>query len=297
VKPVKQSDLLDAITLALGHPPEEKIPVITRYTIQETRGRLTILLAEDNIVNQRLAVKILEKRGHRVVVASNGKEAIEKLEGERLDLVLMDVQMPEMDGLEATKAIRNSESGIRNIPIVAMTAHAMKGDRERCLAAGMDDYVSKPINAEELFNVIEKLADTLRAKGKNGEKMVPASKDNAPVAKDIFDLPKTLEVVDGDKDFFQEIVNLFLENLPDSIAQIREAIAKGDSNALNEAAHSLKGSVGNFGAKRAFEAAYRLELMGREGKLSEVDAALSELEKELADLEAAMKKALSGDET
>jgi len=295
VKPVKQSELFDAILMALGHPPEGRIPVITRYSIQEARRRLNILLAEDNVVNQRLAAKILEKRGHRVVVASNGKEAIEKLEGERFDLVLMDVQMPEMDGLEATRQIRNAEFGMGNIPIVAMTAHAMKEDRERCLAAGMDDYLSKPVNAEELFTVIEKLADTLRAKENKGEKMVPASKDNVPIAKDIFDLPKTLEVVDGDKDFFKEIVGLFLENLPDSIAQIREAIANSDSNALDKAAHSLKGSVGNFGAKRAFEAAYRLEIIGREGRLAETDAALSKLEKELKDLEAAMKEALSGD--
>lgn len=177
-----------------------------------------------------------------------------------------------------------------------MTAHAMQGDRERCLAAGMDDYVSKPINAEELFKVIEKLASGLRDKGNKEEKTPPASKDNMPVAKDIFDLSKALEVVDGDKDLFKEIVNLFLENLPDSIAQIREAIANSYSNALDKAAHSLKGSVGNFGTKRAFEAAYRLELMGKEGKLVEADAALSELEKELKDLEAAMKEALSGDE-
>ncbi|MBW2005416.1 MAG: response regulator, partial [Deltaproteobacteria bacterium] len=163
IKPVKQSELLDAITMALGHPSEQKAPFITRYRIQDARRRLNILLAEDNIVNQKLATKILEKRGHRVVVASNGKEAIEKLEGERFDLVLMDVQMPEMDGITATQQIRNPQSAIRNrnIPIIAMTAHAMKGDRERCLAAGMDDYVSKPINTEELFKVIEKLANGL----------------------------------------------------------------------------------------------------------------------------------------
>jgi signal transduction histidine kinase/DNA-binding response OmpR family regulator/HPt (histidine-containing phosphotransfer) domain-containing protein len=310
VKPVKQSELLDAITMSLGHPSEEKIPVITHYTIRETGKRLNILLAEDNIVNQKLAVKILEKRGHSVVVASNGKEAIEELEREHFDLILMDVQMPEMDGLTATQEIRNLKLETRNsegqvssikhpvssVPIIAMTAHAMKGDRERCLAAGMDDYVSKPINAEGLFKVIEKLADRLRDKDNKKEKMVPALKDNVPIAKDIFDLSKALEVVDGDKDFFKEIVDLFLENLPDSIAQIREAIANSDSNALDKAAHSLKGSVGNFGARRAFEAAYRLEVIGREGRLAEADAALSKLEKEFKDLEAAMKEALSGDE-
>ena len=182
MKPVKQSELLDAIMMALGHRDKEKIPVITRYTIQEARRRLNILLAEDNPVNQKLAVKMLEKRGYRVVVASNGRETVEALDRETFDLILMDVQMPEMDGFEATKVIRekeereasqfgmrnsecgiekrrsaiaNDQSSIRRIPIVAMTAHAMKGDRERCLEAGMDDYVSKPIRAEEFFKVIE----------------------------------------------------------------------------------------------------------------------------------------------
>jgi two-component system sensor histidine kinase/response regulator len=207
----------------------------------------------------------------------------------------MDVQMPVMDGLEATKAIRNSEFKTRNIPIVAMTAHAMKEDRERCLAAGMDDYVSKPIKPEELFEVIEKLANRLRDKDNKAEKTPSASKNNMPAAKDIFDISRALEVVDGDRDLFKEIVNLFLENLPDSIAQIREAVANSDANTLDKTAHSLKGSVGNFGISRAFEAAYRLEIIGKEGKLVGADVALFELEKEITDLEAAMKEALLGD--
>ena len=181
LKPVKQSELLDAIMMTLGHPTEEKTSVITRHTIHEDRRRVNILVAEDNLVNQKLAVKMLEKRGHRVVVASNGREAVEALGKEHFDLVLMDIQMPEMDGFEATARIRaneievatrNSQPATHHIPIIAMTAHAMKGDREKCLAAGMDDYVSKPIKAEKFFSVIEKMVDTSRDKRGEEEKNV-----------------------------------------------------------------------------------------------------------------------------
>ncbi len=160
VKPVKQSELLDGIMLAMDRPEVENGPVITRHTIQEARRRLRVLVAEDNPVNQKLAIKILEKRGHLVSVVSNGQEAIDVSKEEHFDLILMDVQMPDLDGYEATGHIRNreKEEGGGHIPIVAMTAHAMKGDREQCLAAGMDDYVSKPIKVSELFTVIERLA-------------------------------------------------------------------------------------------------------------------------------------------
>jgi signal transduction histidine kinase/CheY-like chemotaxis protein len=159
VKPVKQSELLDGIMLAMDRPEKEKGPVITRHTIQEARRRLRLLVAEDNPVNQKLAIKILEKRGHLVSVVSNGQEAIDALKEDHFDLILMDVQMPGLDGFEATGQIRSREKEEGgHIPIVAMTAHAMKGDKEQCLAAGMDDYVSKPIMVNELFAVIERLA-------------------------------------------------------------------------------------------------------------------------------------------
>ncbi|MBW1706988.1 MAG: response regulator [Deltaproteobacteria bacterium] len=170
LKPVKKSDLLDAIVMALGRYYDGEAPVITRHSIEEARRRLKILLAEDNIVNQKLAVKMLEKRGHRVVVSSNGRKALEAYEREWFDLILMDVQMPEMDGLEATRAIREKEKERGgHIPIVAMTAHAMKGDREKCLSAGMDDYVPKPIKADELFSVVERVAPP-GPLGKRGKK-------------------------------------------------------------------------------------------------------------------------------
>jgi CheY-like chemotaxis protein len=139
---------------------EEETPLITQYAVRESRAVLRILLAEDNVVNQRLASRLLEKRGHVVLVANNGQEALDMLQAESFDLVLMDVQMPELDGLEATREIRKREEKTgAHISIVAMTAHAMDGDRERCIEAGMDDYVSKPVKPDVLFEVIERLQD------------------------------------------------------------------------------------------------------------------------------------------
>jgi two-component system sensor histidine kinase/response regulator len=159
-KPVRRSELLEAIKMALGsHQRSEKsAPVITRHLLRESRKRLKILLAEDNAVNQMLAVRLLEKRGHAVTVAQTGTLAVKAHETQPFDLVLMDVQMPEMDGLEATIAIRQREkkSG-KHVPIIAMTAHAMVGDRELCLKAGMDGYVTKPLDVGDLFAVIDDL--------------------------------------------------------------------------------------------------------------------------------------------
>lgn len=156
-KPIKQSELLNAIMFVIGTSPKRRkqAPLITRHTIKESRQRCRILLAEDNIINQKVAVHILENKGHKVSVANNGQEVLRTLRNDRFDLILMDVQMPKIDGLEATASIREKEkeSGF-HIPIIAMTAHALKGDRERCLDAGMDDYIAKPLRAEELMKKI-----------------------------------------------------------------------------------------------------------------------------------------------
>jgi two-component system sensor histidine kinase/response regulator len=197
VKPVKQSELLNAIKMALGHPIDEEVPRMTQHAIREAQKQLSILLVEDNVVNQKVTAAMLKRRGHRVTVASNGREALETLDKGPVDMVLMDVQMPEMDGLEATQLIRDREKGNGgHIPIVAMTAHAMKGDRERCLAAGMDNYMSKPIRAEDLFSIIEDLAYRSQDKKKESS---PSSKHVEAFAEERFDLPKVMTVIDGDR--------------------------------------------------------------------------------------------------
>ncbi|MCR4396273.1 MAG: response regulator, partial [Candidatus Saccharicenans sp.] len=159
VKPVRPSDLLDTIMAIKGTAeaePKLEVP-ITEHTLPEFRRKYHILLAEDNPVNQKVAIHLLQKKGHRVTVAENGRQALEFLEKEKFDLVLMDVQMPEMDGFEATRQIRQQEKASgEHLPIVAMTAHAMKGDREKCLEAGMDDYVAKPLYPEQLYRAIER---------------------------------------------------------------------------------------------------------------------------------------------
>jgi CheY-like chemotaxis protein len=266
-KPIRQSTLLDAIMTTLvpdADVAETTSPTSAPAATPERGRRLRLLLAEDNPVNQRLATSMLEKRGHQVVVVGNGRDAVAALDGGRFDAVLMDVQMPEMDGFEAAAAIRAREavSGCHT-PIIAITAHALEGDRDRCLAAGMDAYVSKPIRAQELFELLEGLAPPIldggpppaRAPARDGGPP-PAAPHAAPPA---FDMAAALKRVDGDLDLLKELAGLFLSDCPHRMAEIRNAIAERDATRLGHAAHALKGSVANFAAHRAVEAAKHLE--------------------------------------
>jgi CheY-like chemotaxis protein len=257
------------------HTPGEPVPA------QPGAGRaLRLLLAEDNAVNQRLAVSLLEKRGHHVVVVGNGREALAAHQRLAFDAVLMDVQMPEMDGFEATASIRAREATTgAHTPIVAMTAHALKGDRERCLAAGMDAYIAKPLRPQELFDV---LADVVGAAG-DGEGP-PLEPEAAPAG---FDMAAALERVDGDHELMRELAGLFLDECPRRLAEIRDAIDRKDGPGLQRAAHYLKGSVGNFGARHAAEAAGRLEQVGRDLRWDRVEPDWRALESAIRQLEPA----------
>ena len=294
-KPIKQSDLFDAILMTMGLPSEETPTVITRHKIYEARETFNILLAEDNLINQTLAIKLLEARGHRVTLASNGVEAVAEFKKGDFDLILMDIQMPEMDGFEATKAIRDLEgesrkekkSTIERIPIVAMTAHAMTGDREKCIAADMDDYVSKPIKPEALYSIINKVARKSQSEKEHERTQPPqGSKTFSPKT---FDLSGTMETVLGDENLFREIAGMFLESCSDYIARIEKAIAGNDAGILEREAHSLKGAVGNFGAREAYEAASRLEKLGKEGEIATAAEGISNIERALNELASEMK--------
>ncbi len=286
VKPVRQSALLDAILRAFGKHAGNgtgPLPAGPKDT-RKARRPLQILLAEDNEINQLMAINLLEKWGHRVVVANSGREALAALEGRPFDLALMDVQMPEMDGFKATAAIRAREQATgRRLPVVAMTAHAIKGDRERCLAAGMDDYLSKPIQSAELFAVIERLAgpaaEPTPAAGTNGTATEPA----------VFDRAALLNYVDSDRELLSRVLDRFRDKCPQLLAKIREAIAQADGPALEFGAHQLKGVVGNFFAKPAWEAAFRLETSGHAGDFQDVRELYARLEQEMERLSAALE--------
>ena len=293
-KPIKQEELLEAILMTMGLGPQEKTEVVTRHAVSEATESLNILLAEDNPVNQALARRLLETRGHRVTLANNGFEAVAAFQKNLYDLVLMDIQMPEMDGYEATLILKQIMSEAKaagnmssTVPIVAMTAHAMSGDREKCLEAGLDDYVSKPINPEELFRVITRA--TRSHQDNQVEDTVPPNQGWDTLHPSTFDLSKVMELVSGDRDFFQEISGMFLEDLPGYLNSIRDSIARGDAEALNRAAHALKGSVGNFGAAKAHQFAYRFEIMGKEGRMEEAAQHLAELEATFEELTSEMR--------
>ena len=294
-KPIRQSVLWDAIVSALGtsRVTESRLPQPTAHELGPCPRRMEILLAEDNAVNQKLAVRLLEKRGHAVTVAANGREAVEALERRQFDVVLMDVQMPELDGFEATELIRRKEvANGGHMPIIAMTAHALKEDRDRCLAAGMDGYVSKPLQLERLLAAIE-----IYAVPSAREASVPDFDVATLPAESAFTLDRSiaLQRVDGDAELLKEILDLFSQECPQFMAAIHSAIQKRDPAALNRAAHTLKVSLGNFGDSPPVATAQSLETMGQENNFVGAEAMYQKLAQEMARLNPALAALVTPD--
>ena len=266
-KPIKQADLLEAICRTL----DQDTRTIMAHSEKNRSGRraplrrLKVLVAEDNIVNQRVAQGLLGKRGHLVTVVDNGQKAVDASATETFDVVLMDVQMPEMDGFEATAAIRarEQETGA-HLRIIAMTAHAMSGDSERCLRAGMDGYVSKPLDPRLLCTVVEQ--DVPAASPR------PSSFDRAAV----------LERLVGDEQLLSDIIQLFLEDCPARLTAIKAAIDQRNTANLCRETHALRGAAGNLSAVGLVEAAQILERLGTEGRLDDLDAAWRRVSDEAA---------------
>jgi signal transduction histidine kinase/CheY-like chemotaxis protein len=302
-KPVKQSDLLDAIGVALGAPlvrwggprsagrtkargrrlqnhreikevrEKDLAPRSPRSPCESSVLPYRILVAEDNATNRKLAVTLLTQEGHTVVAAEDGREAVERAISEAFDLVLMDVQMPEMGGLDATRAIRAHEQATgAHVPIVAMTAHAMAGDRERCLEAGMDAYVAKPIRPDELLSVVRSLC--------GGTGSHDAALD--------FDATALLAGFGGSRRVLGEVIDVFLEDSPRLVAEVRRAAERGDAAALAGAAHTLRGSIGLFARTGVYDTVLRLEQAARQRELTGVGQTCGALETDMVRLRGAL---------
>jgi CheY-like chemotaxis protein/HPt (histidine-containing phosphotransfer) domain-containing protein len=286
-KPVKPSDLLDAIATSMG---VETRPADDEEVFQAVRDRselaMDVLLAEDGRVNQVVARNLLERRGHRVTIAENGIEAVDMSEGRRFDAILMDVQMPEMNGYEATQTIRARETeGGERVPIIAMTANAMEGDRQKCLEAGMDDYVAKPVRSAELFRVLESFAEGAAATGHPHDEGI----EKAPRGSG-FRAEEFLSSL-GDNELAAQLIDIFQEDTPAMLEDLDRLLGEGDGEQLHRVSHALKGQLGNFSAKGAFAAVSEFDQAAREGRLADarrmhgdVVACVADLGEELATL-------------
>jgi PAS domain S-box-containing protein len=317
-KPIKQSELFNAIaeTLGLsvetaGEEPSEPQPAFV--------PPLKILLADDSVVNQRLALALLEPHGHQMTMVSNGREALAQRQSHQFDLILMDIQMPEMDGLEATRLIREFEMPRgEHVPIIAMTAHAMKGDREQCLAAGMDGYVTKPVRVRELFAAIAEFTKHATSIDHNGHssgdvpvampgpshvKAVDAGqehKDMTITSDSVMNWDSALKKSELDNRMLEELAGLFITQIPGMLSQFHEALEHQDAKSLRRVAHTLKSNAAIFDAGRVKALAYELELLGKDEKLEQVGAKVEILEQELLRLmpllEEHVDKAISTEE-
>jgi CheY-like chemotaxis protein len=322
IKPVKQSELFNVIAQALGAPTPRR-PAPRADDLARRLRPLKILLAEDSVVNQRLARALLEPRGHTLVIAGDGREAVRQVEEDHFDLVLMDVQMPEMDGLEATREIRRREEATgRHVPIIAMTAHAMKGDRERCLEVGMDSYVSKPVRAADLFAAITgEIPDALRMETETDSESEEAAEKEEPAPEKEETTPERIEtgatVEDGgakpeeaeqtpapaglldweaalaktqlEPATLRELAEVFLQESPQLLEEIHAALEAGDAPRVRRCAHTIKGSAAVFAAEPTTAAAAHLEDLGKRNELDQAPAVLEELERQYGRLAPALR--------
>jgi PAS domain S-box-containing protein len=273
-KPIGQSELLDTVLSAITQKVVEEPAVNVAVSDLEKPGSriFNILLSEDNAVNQKLAIRLLEKAGHHVTLARTGREAVAAWENSvapGFDVVLMDIQMPEMDGMEATVEIRSREkkSG-KHVPILAITAHAMRGDRDRCLSIGMDGYISKPIHPVELFAEIERCLGSQKV---NSPMMQISQEKN-----ELIDRVSLLERVEGDQELLTEMIQIFIEEAPALMKAMQEALQSGDMVVLERSAHSLKGAVGNLSSNSTATAALKVE---QDAKNKDVQSAKESLAK------------------
>ena len=288
VKPFGARELMRALAggsaAPLPEPPASNEPEVPR---PHPGAPLRVLVAEDTPFNQRFIMRLMERWGHAAVLAPDGRQAVAEFSREPFDVVLMDVQMPEMDGLETAAAMRALEGGGRRTPIIAMTAHAIPGDRERCLAAGMDDYVSKPIDVEILQKSIARLTAAAD----------PPAKARPPAAAASARLPELLRAFDQDWEFMREVVEVFFNDYPQQLQTLRRSAGTGDAPAFRRSAHSLKGMLLNFQAEAAAQKALRLEHLGQAGELAGTDGLIEDLAADLKAVEENLRALLAGGET
>ena len=286
LKPVTQRDLTECLILVLANTAQswhlQSQPIITRHALRAQRALSgnRILLAEDNPVNQKVAVRLLEKLDYRVEVVADGRAAVAAWQGGNFDLILMDCQMPDMDGYAATREIRSLEEGKRHIPIVALTAHAMKGDEEKCRAAGMDDYLTKPIDRIKLDACLNRL---LPGTSSTGPRL--AIKETAVQRPSSIDWQALLESIDSDAGFARDLLTAYIETADRELAVIAAALESGDTAAMRESAHSLKSASANLRAAAAASAAAQLETAADLGESARIPALVEKL---VADVRAAI---------
>jgi CheY-like chemotaxis protein/HPt (histidine-containing phosphotransfer) domain-containing protein len=304
-KPIRQQELRAVLSLALTEremmEPGQN-PIVTRHTARETfnlfAGRKArILLAEDNITNQQVALGILRKLGLSADAVADGIEALKALETLPYDLVLMDVQMPEMDGIEAARQIRNPESAVANheIPIIAMTAHAMQGDRERCMAAGMNDYVSKPVDPQTLAEALDKWLPEERKSITEHGSVAPEGtafvSDRESVAV-VFDRTGMMARLMDDEDLARTVAECFMEDIPRQLRELKDHLETGNTSLTEQQAHTIKGAAANVGGEALRAVALEMEMAARSGNLEIVKARMAEMEAQFELLKLAMTNEL-----